>query len=652
MKRRARPFRPALAGLAVAAGILALAAAPAVAIDAPGGLASTPATPSAAGDWSFTWAAPGADAGNTLTRFEGGVVTSASDTPTAAINSGDTVTSLPEGSLFFRVRAVEQDDATLAETASDYATLPIVVDRTGPTASGVSLSGNVGKNNWYPAPLTVTPLGCSDAGVGGGCADQTWTTQGDFHVNPTALTLTDLLGNTGSVGFGGAGQPFGFDNTPPVAGKGVPIAPGTLVASEPPFEWSAGQDTLSGVDRYEVVFATSDNFSDEYPGGGQVIIKTNDAGGFGNYTGTREPALRANPLPETTPLKWWVRTFDNAGKVRNSNAKDLTIDPTVPAAPAITGGPNAPTQDSSPTFTWTGDETSFHWELSIVGAQNPTRQGGGENVTQTTLPSLADGDYVFVVTQITDAGQSSAEASRTFKVDTTPPAAPAILTRPTFPAITAAPTFTWGTEPGAYSRWTILDAAGNVVYGPIDTPVTTAQLPTLAEGPYTFQVLQIDAAGNSSPVTSEGFTVLAPLAPAPAPNNRQALLAALPKQNALRLTPKAGTILPTLRPVLRWKRGPRGTKLYNLQIFKVTQKTAGAKPKVKKVLSQFPRGLAYRPPKKHLQAGTCYVWRVWPYTGTAFTSRPVGVSNFCVASKSVLRKKALRVAALRRARSH
>ncbi len=85
-------------------------------------------------------------------------------------------------------------------------------------------------------------------------------------------------------------------------------------------------------------------------------------------------------------------------------------------------------------------------------------------------------------------------------------------------------------------------------------------------------MLQIDAAGNVSPVTSEPFTVLAPLVPAPAPSEPLGALAAppLPKQNALRLSPKAGTILPTLRPVLRWKKGPRGTKLYNLQIFKVT----------------------------------------------------------------------------------
>ena len=130
--------------------------------------------------------------------------------------------------------------------------------------------------------------------------------------------------------------------------------------------------------------------------------------------------------------------------------------------------------------------------------------------------------------------------------------------------------------------------------------------------------------------------MLAPLVPVPGDDGQATFLASLPKQNALRLKPKAGTTLPTLQPVLRWKKGPRGTKLYNLQIFQVTKRKGNAKPKVTKVLSRFPRGLQFRAPKKGLKPGTCYVWRVWPYTGTAFTTRPVGVSNFCVASSKVL----------------
>ena len=199
------------------------------------------------------------------------------------------------------------------------------------------------------------------------------------------------------------------------------------------------------------------------------------------------------------------------------------------------------------------------------------------------------------------------------------------------------------------SHMYVLGATG-VVVGPIDTPVTSAELPQLAEGPYTFQVLQIDAAGNVSATTSESFTVIAPLvAPTPAQNARTAFLAALPKQNALRLQPKAGTTLPTLRPVLRWKKGPRGTKLYNLQIFQVTARKGKAKPKVTKVLSRFPRGRQFRPPNRNLKPNTCYVWRVWPYTGTAFTARPVGVSNFCTAGAKTLRAKAARAAANRAA---
>ncbi len=207
--------------------------------------------------------------------------------------------------------------------------------------------------------------------------------------------------------------------------------------------------------------------------------------------------------------------------------------------------------------------------------------------------------------------------------------------------------FTWAAEPGAYSRWVVIGPSGTPIIGPIDTPVTNAELPPLADGAYSFQVQQIDAAGNVSSATSEPFTVLAPLVPDPTARTTSGAgtitALALPKQNAARLQPKAGKVLPTLVPVLKWSRGPRGTKLYNLQIFKVTQvKKAGARAKVTKIYSSFPRGLQARAPKKKLAAGTCYVWRIWPYTGRAFTPKPVGVSNFCTASAKVIRAEGAR----------
>lgn len=649
MKRRVpSPLRFAALAAVAATGLMGLSST-AFAIAPPGSLTATPASPNKATDWAFTWIAPPADAGNTADGFEGGLVASEADLPTGTLISGGSIAIPAEGSYFFKVRARQTDDTTQVLTTSDYAVIPVVVDRTPPLL-GAALQGTpIG--GWYGGTpvvnnvtqpqrtLTILREPCSDpSGLQApGCAPIVWTQDGVFTNNQ--ITATDIAGNTST-----ATASFNFDATKPSTAGGQPSQPGptALVAAEPTFFWTPGIDVTSGVASYQLQYKLASDSDTDYI----TIADVPHGSGPGDYSAKRDANLAK--LPENELLDWRVRTIDKAGNFRNSVSRRLTIDSTIPAAPSITGGPGQPTTETSPTFTWEGTEKSFLWDLTRAGTENPIRQGGGA-ATQTTLAALPDGDYTFRVSQVTEAGQKSAEASRSFKVDTTPPAAPVIVARPTFPSIGVAPVFSWGIEPGAFSRWTVLSATG-VVVGPIDTPVTSAELPQLAEGPYTFQVVQIDAAGNVSPTTSESFTVIAPLvAPTPAQNARTAFLAALPKQNALRLLPKAGSTLPTLRPVLRWKKGPRGTKLYNLQIFQVTPRKGKAKPKVTKVLSRFPRGRQFRPPNRNLKPNTCYVWRVWPYTGTAFTARPVGVSNFCVAGSKVLRAKAAKAAANRAA---
>jgi hypothetical protein len=411
-----------------------------------------------------------------------------------------------------------------------------------------------------------------------------------------------------------------------------------VVPEEPLFEWTRGTDETSGVASYEVQIRVADPNNDTPPI--TTIARVDAATSVGNYSVRRQPAVSPDPLPEGSRIEWRVRTLDTAGNGNNSDWWSVRIDSTIPLAPTITGGPAGPTRNTSPTFAWQGAQQTFKWDVRRAGAETPVREGAGA-AKQTTLSSLPDGDYIFRVTQVTEAGRGSAEATRTFQVDTTPPAPPTILSRPTFPAIST-PVFTWATEPGSYSRWIVFAPSGTPIVGPIDTPATRADLPALADGAYSFQVQQIDAAGNISGATGEPFTVLVPLVPATAPSGSAGTIAALalPKQNASRLRPKAGKTLPTLAPVLRWTRGPRGTKLYNLQIFRVTRaKKAGATPKVTKIHSAFPKRRQIRAPKKKLRAGTCYVWRVWPYTGQSFTRKPVGISNFCTASAKVIRKK-------------
>jgi hypothetical protein len=84
-----------------------------------------------------------------------------------------------------------------------------------------------------------------------------------------------------------------------------------------------------------------------------------------------------------------------------------------------------------------------------------------------------------------------------------------------------------------------------------------------------------------------------------------------------------------VRPTLRWTSGPKGTRIYNVQVFRVAD---GAK--LRKVLSAFPKRQRFIVPRrKSLARGACYVWRVWPFRGQRALPSPLGVSHFCVRPK-------------------
>lgn len=631
-----------LCAAAVAATVATLGAAgTAAALDAPTSAASVPGSPSnVQGPWAFSWAEVIADPGFTITGYVGGVVAPGAPDPTTPIAQGHAA-PVPEGASQFRVAAVQSDGVNPPVTGP-YLTLPLTADYTPPSFSiGLVPATPNGTNDWYVG-LRVDRT-CADAGVGiaGACTDTTWTADGEFGA--VAESLADLVGNTA----GAQRPPFKFDATIPAPGQ--PSGPGFLVADEPTFQWTRGEDATSGVARYELQFKLAGAPSSSYATIARVTHPVNSVADF--FEAKRDPDLRAAPLPTLETLKWRVRTFDRAGNVELSDESEVRIDPTVPPAPTITGGPAAPTRVTSPTFTWTGDHPTFLWDLTPTGSVNPIRSGGGPQ-TQVTIPNLSDGDYTFRVSQVTEAGRPSAEAARAFKVDTTAPPPPTITVRPPFPAISA-PVFGWQTETGAFSRWVVLGEGGEVVIPSSDTPTTRANLPSLADGAYSFQVRQVDAAGNVSAPAVEPFSMQVPLTPAPAPSAGSAAAFRLPSQNAKRLRPRRGKTLPTRSPVLQWTRGPRGTKLYNLQIFRVI-KRKGTTPRIAKILSRFPRKTQFRAPKRKLRPSTCYVWRVWPYTGRSFTPKPVGVSNFCVASPKVLKRKAAqararKIAAARRA---
>jgi hypothetical protein len=140
----------------------------------------------------------------------------------------------------------------------------------------------------------------------------------------------------------------------------------------------------------------------------RLIDATRDSGG--RYVPCPNP-LVTEPLPEATGHQLIVKAISSHGLVDATPALHrFDIDLTAPAAPQITGGPEGPTDDTTPTFTFTG-ETPNELRCSIDGATPQACADG----TFTSGP-LAPGAHSFAVVQADAAGNVSAPATRSFSV--------------------------------------------------------------------------------------------------------------------------------------------------------------------------------------------------------------------------------------------
>ena len=192
--------------------------------------------------------------------------------------------------------------------------------------------------------------------------------------------------------------------------------------------------------------------------------------------------------------------------------------------------------------------------------------------------------------------------------------------------VTSSPAFRWsGVEEGGSSAWRVVGTGGTTVQGPSETTAGAVTVGPLTAGSYVFEVRGADAAGNPGPWQPEPFAVLS--TPEAVPASATGRKVALPRRNVRNLTPRVGARIGTARPVLRWTGGPSSARLFNVEVFLVSAKGT----RLRKVHTAFPTANRYRLPRRAtLTKGACYVWRVWPYLGTQFTQRPLGVSIFCV----------------------
>ncbi len=373
-----------------------------------------------------------------------------------------------------------------------------------------------------------------------------------------------------------------------------------VVGLRPTFSWEGA--FLPTPNRYEVYV--------ELPGGAVEVARV------------AAPATTATAtvaLPDDTRLRWFVRAAGGPGPGGDTSIatrRRIQV-ATPPGPPAITGSPPAITRNPAPLFSWAGGRVSSRWSILNAGG-TPVQSGAAASASGQVAPApLPDGSYQFRVAQQNLVGVEGPPAAVGFSIDTAAPG-PLTLRRSTArPDARRTPSYAWaGLERGAVVTWRVLRPSGAVVQGPAHVPGGQVTPAALRPGSYVFEARQTDLAGNAGPPAADPFVVLPRLAAG----------IRLPMRHTGRLSPRVGATVPVVRPTLRWSAGPKGTRIYNVQVFRVAD---GAN--LRKVLSAFPRRQRYIVPRrKSLARGACYVWRVWPFRGARALPSPLGVSHFCV----------------------
>jgi len=209
------------------------------------------------------------------------------------------------------------------------------------------------------------------------------------------------------------------------------------------------------------------------------VVGTATADGDGHATFTP-----SGPLGDG-PHTMKATATDGAGNVSSASPTwTFTVDTVAPEPPTIGTAPAETSSDTAPTFAFS-DEGGVHFECSLDGGAwapcpSPARFDG-----------LPDGPHVLLVHAIDEAGNASANQRYGWTVDTSRPAAPALLGGPDNRTTGNSAHFEFSAEPGATLECSV-DGGSWTPCPPV------LDLVGLAPGKHALEVRQVDLAGNTS----------------------------------------------------------------------------------------------------------------------------------------------------------
>ncbi len=166
----------------------------------------------------------------------------------------------------------------------------------------------------------------------------------------------------------------------------------------------------------------------------------------------------------------------------------------------IDSGPSGPTNDNTPTFTFSSSPRASGFECKLDSETFRACQGPGN---ADSLPMLADGAHTFTVRALDSASNADpTPASRAFTVDTVPPGTTIDSGPPGFTNDASASFGFSSNEPG---RFLCRFDAG--YWNPCESLAVWTDYSELLDGPHTFGVQAVDAASNADPTpATRSFT--------------------------------------------------------------------------------------------------------------------------------------------------
>ena len=222
----------------------------------------------------------------------------------------------------------------------------------------------------------------------------------------------------------------------------------------------------------------------------QVVFERAPAGGStwtAIGTDTTSPYTASWDTTAVSDGQYDVRAVatDKTNNTNTSLVASRRVDNTAPAT-TIDATPTDPSNDTTPTFSFSSSEAGSTFECRV--------DGGGWTACSSpeTLGALGAGSHTFDVRATDPAGNTDATpASHTWAIDLTAPDT-TIDAQPADPSSDTTPTFAFSSsEPGSTFECRIDGGS----WTSCSSPDTIS--PALAEGSHTFDVRAVDAAGNT-----------------------------------------------------------------------------------------------------------------------------------------------------------